>query len=81
MIVLRLKTFAESRGLTQYRMAKDMGISQPTITRYFQGIGEPAGGILAKIAEAYPDLNIRWLLTGKGEMLEKGAAMEVSVSG
>lgn len=80
MIGIRLKLFAEKKGVSQYRMAKELEVAQPTLTRYFQGAGEPAGGILAKVARVYPELNIRWLLTGDGEMLEKSAAMEASVS-
>jgi transcriptional regulator with XRE-family HTH domain len=76
----RLKTFADLTGITQYRLAKDTGVAQSAFTRFFNGTGDPSAEVLAKIVEVYPSLNIRWLLTGKGEMLEKSAAMEVSVN-
>jgi DNA-binding LacI/PurR family transcriptional regulator len=71
----------QARGVTQYRFAKDAGLGQATVSHIFVKKGGISSETLYKVAEAYPDLNIRWLITGKGEMLEKTASMEVSVSG
>lgn len=80
-ISLRLKQFCDTQKITQYRLGKQANIPLGSLTRFWAGKGEPSADVLARIVEAYPEINIRWLLTGKGEMLEKGAAMEVSVSG
>ena len=80
-ISLRLKRFCETQGITQYRLSKHANINLGSISRFWTGKCEPSSEILARIVEAYPEINIRWLLTGKGEMLEKTAPMEVSVSG
>lgn len=76
----RLSQFMRQRGITAYRLAKDLGVSPQGVSSMLSG-SDIKSSSLIKMLETYPDLNIKWLLTGKGEMLEKSAAMEVSVSG
>lgn len=69
--------------ITSYRMAKDLDTSDTVIYNFKNG-RKPSFDLLAKISNKYPIINERWLLTGRGEMLNKidntqGASNEFDV--
>lgn len=62
----RLTEFIKGKGISKRKFLLNCGLSETylnTIT------GNPSGDTLRKIEGAYPDLNIEWLKTGKGNML------------
>lgn len=63
----RLKLFIKSQGNTISGFEKDINVSNGYVNSISKGIG---GEILLNILEISPNLNINWLLTGKGEMLK-----------
>ncbi len=67
----RLKFFAEQKGLTAYRMAKDSGLTLTTISSYLKYQRAVGSENLCLIVTAYPDLSAEWLLRGNGEMLNR----------
>jgi len=66
-IALRLKHLRDERfGGNSSRMARELGISHPVISRVLSGDQPPPGKLLEAAAKV-PGLNIRWLLAGEGE--------------
>jgi transcriptional regulator with XRE-family HTH domain len=65
----RLKLYILERNLSQEELASLSGVSQQTISNIIKGKNAPSGEVLAKIAKEYPDLNLNWLMTGKGKMM------------
>lgn len=65
----RLRSWRRGADLTQEKVAKSIGISIPAFGRAENGLNYLAPENLSKLNEIY-GLNINWLLTGKGEMLE-----------
>lgn len=66
----RLNQFRFFLKLTQKAFAQRLGIQQGflnTVLKGKKGIGHT---ILINIAKEYKNLNLRWLLTGEGEMFE-----------
>lgn len=63
----RILYFADSQGMSIRTFAKSVGISHSLLGKT-KALGSDK---LEKILSTYPDLNPVWLLTGKGEMLEK----------
>ena len=63
----RILQFIEYKRLSKNKFYKETGLSN--------GILDKQGGIssdsLEKIYYVYPEINLDWLLTGKGEMLNK----------
>ena len=63
----RILQFIEYKSLSKNKFYKETGLSN--------GILDKQGGIssdsLEKIYCVYPEINLDWLLTGKGEMLKK----------
>ncbi|WP_299457764.1 hypothetical protein [uncultured Rikenella sp.] len=63
----RILYFADSQGMSIRAFAKTVGISHSLLGKT-KALGSDK---LEKILSIYPGLNPVWLLTGKGEMLEK----------
>ena len=63
----RILQFIEYKRLSKNKFYKETGLSN--------GILDKQGGIssdsLEKIYYVYPEINLHWLLTGRGEMLRK----------
>lgn len=62
----RIKTWRHALGLTQEEFARRAGISKATLVGYEVGQRKPGSDALAAIAKTGVDM--RWLLTGEGEM-------------
>lgn len=62
----RLIAYLSKKGINKSEFGRTVGVSSAFVSSIRQSIHPDKIG---KIAAAYPDLNIEWLLTGKGEML------------
>jgi len=59
----------------QARMAQELDVSRPVINRVMNGKQRPTGKLLASLLRRHPDVNLQWLLGGKGEpFVEPGVA-------
>ncbi|WP_114650237.1 helix-turn-helix domain-containing protein [Pseudothauera hydrothermalis] len=67
----RIKAWRHALGLTQDEFARRAGIPKRTLVGYENAEREPGSSALAAIARTGVDM--RWLLTGEGEMLPKPA--------
>ena len=56
---------------TSNALSKDIGVTAPTIRKIEKGVTLPSGKILTFLVEEY-NVNVNWLLTGKGKMFLKG---------
>ena len=72
----RLIRFIKSIRFTQKEFCDSIGVCKSYVSTIRQSI---APDKLSKIRESYPDLNIEWLLTGKGEMLNGTRVVSGSV--
>ena len=72
----RLLDFIYHLRVTQKDFCDALGVSNSYVHSIRKSI---APDKLSKIRESYPDLNIEWLLTGKGEMLNSGRPVSGSV--
>lgn len=74
-IAQRLKSFLQYKALTTTAFCRVMQYrSCEKIARLFRLEGaKPSVDILEDVAEYFPELNLRWLITGKGEMLLEDA--------
>ncbi|CAK7067498.1 MAG: hypothetical protein PETM_02954 [Petrimonas sp.] len=61
----RLKLFIKSKGLGQTKFEERVGFSRGYISKVKTSIGADK---LSNIVEAFPDLNLDWLITRKGKM-------------
>ena len=54
--------------LTAGAFAESIGASQATISHILGGRNKPSVEMLLRVHQRYVDINLEWLLTGKGEM-------------
>ena len=69
-LVLKLK------GVTQKSFSKQVRYSEQAISKLIKGqIQSPKADLIAQIAILFPDVNLRWLIVGEGEMLKEGMSI------
>lgn len=65
----------------QAEFARRIGVRSGVVGDMFgKRRNKPSFEVLAKIASAYPQLRVEWLLNGEGEMLKKSAEVAISES-
>lgn len=67
-IIDRLQQYIESRNLSPYAFERACGLANGYLGKQLKGRGRIGSEILEKIHNACQDLNLTWLVTGKGEM-------------
>lgn len=65
----RLNFFVKSLHLKTSEFANEVGTSQPSMSLILTGKRALSRGMIARIKQKYPRLNISWLLTGEGSMV------------
>ena len=67
-IIDRLNEYIEIKGISLNAFDKSVGASNGYIGKQIKSRGSIGGDIIEKISCTYEDLNIEWLITGRGEM-------------
>ena len=70
MITQRIKDYIDYKKITVSSFEVSIGASNGMLRRAFVDKADIRSQWLEKILEKYHDINPRWLLTGKGEMLK-----------
>ena len=66
----------ETQGMTQQTFAQKLGLSPATISSLFTGRTNPTHKHVMAIHEAFPTININWLMFGEGAMMNDGETSE-----
>lgn len=72
----RLLEFRLSIGKTQLEFANDLQTDKGSISNYENGKRKITAQFLSKLKTYNPTINIRWILSGEGEMFETGMVKE-----
>ena len=79
-IVSRLKRFITYLGLPNSTFADRAHITRPTLSQILNGRNKKISNeLIAKLHEAFPSLNIMWLMFGDGDMLTSEAQTATGV--
>lgn len=62
----RLKSYIKHKGIKETNFCRSIPVSTGYVNSIYKGIGTDKRNL---IIEKYPDLNMDWLLTGRGEMI------------
>lgn len=77
-IASRLKQFMAANGIASSQFADNADIPRPTLSQLLNGRNKKISNeLITKIHEAYPGLNVLWLMFGEGNM-ECDSNFEVS---
>ena len=75
----RLQQFLSAEGLTQAQFADTLGVARASISHILAGRNNPGYDFFISIARNYPELNLEWLLLGKGRMYKNQGTEEPSL--
>ncbi|MDR1887619.1 MAG: hypothetical protein LBQ70_06855 [Prevotellaceae bacterium] len=73
----RLRKFAAYKGAGRNRFEESVGISLGYLSSRSPSVGSE---IIEKIANCYPDLNVEWLITGRGQMIKNPCRQELEAA-
>lgn len=68
-IIDRLYQYLHFHAISAYAFERSCDLSNGYLGKQYRGKGTMGSEVLLKIQECFPDLNIHWLLTGKGRMI------------
>lgn len=66
----RIKQYIEFKGITAGELAVMLDVQRSNISHILNGRNKPGAALIEKMLTTFSDLNARWLLTGKGNMIE-----------
>lgn len=65
----RLQLFMQHEGVTAFQMNQAAGLSRTLLSKAIENHQGLNTATIEKIVKKYPNLNVDWLVTGRGEML------------
>ena len=74
----RISEYLKFKHITKLDFANSIGVSHSYLTSMRKGMKNDK---LARIQQVYPDLNIEWLVTGRGDMINTSRAITMTNSG
>ena len=63
----RLKFLINQKKLSNAELAEKIGIQKSTVSHLLSGRNKPGFDFLNKLVKVFPDINLRWLITGEGD--------------
>ena len=67
----RIEKILEYYQLNAGEFARKIGVQKSSISHLLSGRNKPSFLFLSKLIKAFPEINIKWFLTGEGNMVEK----------
>ncbi len=64
----RVIEIIDKKKLTPSRFADSIGVPRSTISHIISGRNKPSLELVSKIADCFPEINLDWLVKGKGSM-------------
>lgn len=73
----RLKQFLAAENITQAQFADTINVVRASVSHVLSGRNNPSFDFVKAMMTHYPDLNIEWLMFGKGKMYKEKVASEI----
>lgn len=64
----RVKEIMQAEHLNAKDFAEKLGIQRSSLSHIYSGRNKPSLDFIVKISKAFPDINMEWLLHGRGSM-------------
>lgn len=72
----RLQQFLSAEDISQAQFADTIGVARASVSHILAGRNRPGYDFIVNTVQHYPDLNVEWLLTGKGKMYKSAYERE-----
>ena len=69
----RLLQFLQAENITQSQFADILNVARGSVSHILSGRNKPGYDFIESLLLHYPQLNLDWLLTGKGKMYKDGS--------
>lgn len=79
-MIERLKLFIENQGISISAFEQRISASDGMIRRAIKNNTDIQSKWLFEMSDNFPDLNLEWLITGKGSMLKSDSGNTVNIS-
>lgn len=73
----RILQFLAAENITQAQFADTIEVARATVSHVIAGRNKPGFDFIESISHHYPDLNIEWLITGKGKMYKSNGVENI----
>jgi len=70
----RLQQFLLAENISQSQFADSIGVAKASVSHILAGRNKPGFEFLEGMSRHYPDLNLEWLISGKGKMYKTAVA-------
>ena len=64
----QLKEIMNHYGLNATRFSDEIGVQRSSISHILSGRNQPSYEFILKIIKSFPEINVEWLITGKGNI-------------
>ena len=65
----RIKQIIDKEKLSSTQFATEIGVQRSALSHVLSGRNKPSLDFMMKIKTRYPDINLDWLMLGKGKMM------------
>lgn len=76
----RFKQLLEEKNLTATKFAGLIKVNASAMSHILNGRSKPGFDVLDKIGQAFPEVNLNWLISGKGNMYLSVASSEKQIA-
>ena len=63
----RISWLLKKKNLSASKLAETLGIQKSSLSHIISGRNKPSFDFLLKLKQAFPEIDLDWLVTGKGE--------------
>lgn len=64
----RLQQFLAAENISQSQLADTLGVARASVSHIVAGRNKPGFDFIERLLTHYPDLNLEWLISGRGRM-------------
>ncbi len=75
----RINLLLQAKNITAKQFAEEIGVQPSGMSHIMSGRNNPSLDFVMKVVKRYPEVNIYWLMFGKGEMYDTGGASSTMV--
>ena len=68
----RLQQFLSAENITQAQFADMIGVARASVSHIIAGRNKPGFDFIQNMSRHFPDVNLEWLINGKGKMYKDG---------
>ena len=76
----RISMYLQFRNISPHAFEKKIKLSNGYYSKQLRNKGSVGSDILIKIHEHFPDLNMLWVLTGEGNMVDESRAVKSALA-